>query len=258
METERLRQIKTAVPEFGNSDLIGGTVMLVRLVGKPRTSVEGQLAALTAERATCSEFHYCSQTEIFGEGEPAEYVYQIREGAVRTYKLLSDGRRQINAFHLPGDVFGFENGEVHRLTAEAITSTSVTIANRRSIEQLRTSGLTSKNILGLVTKSLQHAEDHMLLLGRKTSVEKVAAFLLEMDQRMGAPSTMILPMNRRDSRLFGSHAGDCITRAIYTSRSEFSPLYVSLTKGANTSQSNFVSKALRIVSSRPARRSGRG
>jgi hypothetical protein len=52
--------------------------------------------------------------------------------------------------------------------------------------------------LGLVTPNLQHAEDHMLLLGPKTAAERVAAFLLEMDKRMPAPSTMILPMNRRD------------------------------------------------------------
>ena len=87
-----------------------------------KAPVEGYLAALAGERVICSEFQYRGQTEIFGEGEPAEYVYQITRGAVRTYKLLSDGRRQINAFHLPGDMFGLENGEVHRFTAEAIES----------------------------------------------------------------------------------------------------------------------------------------
>jgi CRP/FNR family nitrogen fixation transcriptional regulator len=219
-----LRQIKTAAPEFGNSDSIGVIVMLVRLAGKSRTSVGGQLAALTAERVTCSDFHYRSQTEIFGEGEPAEYVYQISKGAVRTYKLLSDGRRQINAFHLPGDLFGLENGEVHRFTAEAITNTSVTIASRRSllgdIEHQRTSSLTRKNLLGLVTRNLQHAEDHMLLLGRKTSVERVAAFLLEMDQRMAAPSTMILPMNRRDIADYLGLTLETVSRALSVLRDQ--------------------------------------
>jgi CRP/FNR family transcriptional regulator, nitrogen fixation regulation protein len=173
----------------------GGTVMLVRHVGSSRRPVEGHLAALAGERVICSEFQYRGQTEIFGEGEPAEYVYQITRGAVRTYKLLSDGRRQINAFHLPGDMFGLENGEVHRFTAEAINVTTVRIVTRRSLfgelEQRRSSDLAS-NLLGLVTRNLQHAEDHMLLLGRKTSAERVAALLLEMDQRMAAPSTLFL------------------------------------------------------------------
>ena len=65
-----------------------------------------------------SEFSYRKDEEIYGEGEPAEYLYQIISGAVRTYKLLSDGRRQIGAFHLPGDVFGLDPGSEHRLTAD--------------------------------------------------------------------------------------------------------------------------------------------
>ena len=55
-----------------------------------------------------TEFTYKREEEIYGEDEPAEYVYQVVRGAVRTYKLLSDGRRQIGAFHLPGDVFGLD------------------------------------------------------------------------------------------------------------------------------------------------------
>src|SRR5438105_803278 len=58
--------------------------------------------------------------EIYGEDEPAEYFYQVVSGAVRTYKVLTDGRRQIGAFHLPGDVFGLEAGQNHRFSAESI------------------------------------------------------------------------------------------------------------------------------------------
>jgi CRP/FNR family nitrogen fixation transcriptional regulator len=52
---------------------------------------------------------------------------------VRSYRLLSDGRRQIGAFHLPGDVFGLESGATHRLAAEAIIDTSVRLVKRRSL-----------------------------------------------------------------------------------------------------------------------------
>jgi CRP/FNR family transcriptional regulator, nitrogen fixation regulation protein len=89
--------------------------------------------------ASCSgviatEFSYRKDEEIYGEGEPAEYVYQVIRGAVRTYKLLNDGRRQIGAFHLSGDVFGLDSGSAHRLTAEAITDTTVRLVKRRSLE----------------------------------------------------------------------------------------------------------------------------
>ena len=41
--------------------------------------------------------------EIFGESESADYVYKVLSGSVRAYKVLSDGRRQVTAFYLPGD-----------------------------------------------------------------------------------------------------------------------------------------------------------
>ena len=61
-------------------------------------------------RVSLNEFTYKKGAEIYGEKEPADYVYQVKIGAVRSYKLLSDGRRQIGAFHLAGDIFGLENG----------------------------------------------------------------------------------------------------------------------------------------------------
>ena len=144
-----------------------------------------------------SEFAYKRGTEIHGENEPADYVYQVKKGAVRSYKLLSDGRRQIGAFHLVGDIFGLTNGENHRFTAEAVVDTTLWLMKRRSLEVIsQTDGVLARNLLSLTTRSLQHAEDHMLLLGRKDSLEKVATFLLEMDKRL--VDAMTLPMSRRD------------------------------------------------------------
>src|SRR6202008_2790878 len=100
--------------------------------GRPRFL--GELAALAQADVLLSEFKYNRGAEIFGEAEPAEYVYQVTDGAVRSYKLLSDGRRQIGAFHLVGDIFGLENGSAHRFTAEAIVETTVRLAKRISLE----------------------------------------------------------------------------------------------------------------------------
>ena len=82
-----------------------------------RPKALGQLGELSRARVILSEFKYKKGTEIFGEAEPADYIYQVADGAVRTHKLLSDGRRQIGAFHLAGDIFGLENGAAHRFTA---------------------------------------------------------------------------------------------------------------------------------------------
>ena len=121
------------------------------------------------------------------------------EGAVRSYKLLSDGRRQIGAFHLPGDIFGLENGDFHRFTAEAIVETTVRLVKRQSLERAtKTEPAMVRSLLTMTTANLQHVENHILLLGRNTARERVAAFLIEMNGRLKSAGVIALPMNRRD------------------------------------------------------------
>jgi len=162
-----------------------------------------------------TEFTYSKDEEIYGEDEPAEYVYQVIRGAVRTYKMLSDGRRQIGAFHLPGDVFGLEIGASHRLAAEAIVDTTVRLVRRRSLEQAAATNVRVSHKLWTMTAGeLRHAEEHMMLLGRKNAIERVASFLLEMDRRLAVAGMMALPMCRRD---IGDYLGltlETVSRAL--------------------------------------------
>jgi CRP/FNR family transcriptional regulator, nitrogen fixation regulation protein len=159
----------------------------------PFGAVAGHVGIVT------SEFSYRKDEEIYGEDEPAEYVYQVISGAVRSYRLMSDGRRQIGAFHLPGDVFGLESGDTHRLATEAIIDTTVRLVKRRSLEKAAdTDAKLAHKLWAITAGELRHAEDHMLLLGRKTAMERVATFLLEMDRRLAVAGMMALPMCRRD------------------------------------------------------------
>src|SRR6201982_1708235 len=144
-----------------------------------------------------TEFSYRKDEEIYGEDEPAEYVYQVISGAVRSYKLLSDGRRQIGAFHLPGDGFGLESGAAHRLAAEAIIDTSVRLVKRARLE--KAAGIDvqiARRLWTMTAGELRHAEDHMLLLGRKTAMERVATFLLEMGRRLAGGGLVGVPSRR--------------------------------------------------------------
>ena len=146
-----------------------------------------------------TEFTYGRDECIFGEDEPAEYVYQVVRGAVRSYRLLSDGRRQIGAFHLAGDTFGLKSGTIHRLAAEAIVETTVRMVKRRSLEAAAKSDVVvACKLWAMTAGELRHAEDHMLLLGRKTAAERVASFLLEMDRRLAVAGQIALPMSRCD------------------------------------------------------------
>jgi CRP/FNR family transcriptional regulator, nitrogen fixation regulation protein len=182
-----------------------------RLFGEPGTPSQAEIALSEFE------FKYRHGAEVFGEAEPAEYVYQVIDGAVRSYKLLSDGRRQIGAFHLIGDIFGLENGGVHRFTAEAIVDTTMRLVKRVSLAHVAESDVTvARDLLNMTATNLKHAEDHMLLLGRKTSLERVVAFLLEMDRRLTAAGVMALPMCRRDIADYLGLTLETVSRALST------------------------------------------
>jgi CRP/FNR family nitrogen fixation transcriptional regulator len=193
--------------------------MFVRIttdpVPRPNSLGELGMESDSNTKVSLNEFTYKKGSEIYGEKEPAEYVYQVKVGAVRSYKLLSDGRRQIGAFHLAGDIFGLENGGEHRFTADAIVNTTVRLIKRRSLEMVAESdAMVARNLLSMTTTNLQHAEDHMLLLGRKTSLERVAAFLIEMDKRLTAAGVIALPMSRRDIADYLGLTLETVSRAL--------------------------------------------
>ena len=71
--------------------------------------------------------------EIYGEGEAADYLYKVANGVVRIYKVLNDGRRQIGAFYFAGDMFGFEPGDEHASSAEAIGEVTVLVLKRSAV-----------------------------------------------------------------------------------------------------------------------------
>jgi CRP-like cAMP-binding protein len=136
--------------------------------------------------------------EIYGETEPAEYLYRVVSGAVRTYKVLSDGRRQIGAFYLPGDMFGLEIGEEHTFSAEAITDSKVLVIKRTALVSLAArDNEVARQLWTLTGRELERVQDHILLLV-KTARERVVSFLLEMAGRLSASNVVELPMSRQD------------------------------------------------------------
>ena len=141
---------------------------------------------------------YPRNTEIFGESEPAEYLYKVVSGSVRTYKILNDGRRQIGGFYLPGDIFGLEFAEEHTLSAEAITDAKVLVIKRSALNALagRDASI-ARQLFTLTARELRRVQDRILLLV-KSAQERVAGFLLEMAERGAGANCIELPMSRQD------------------------------------------------------------
>jgi CRP/FNR family transcriptional regulator len=140
---------------------------------------------------------------LFDECEPAKHVFNVTAGAMKIYKLLPDGRRQITGFLFPGDFLGLAITEVYAYSAEAVTHSTLCRFPRRKLEGLlaRYPKMESR-LLGMASNELVIAQEQMLLLGRKTAREKLASFLLMLSkrqvQRGGGGDPVTVPITRAD------------------------------------------------------------
>ena len=140
---------------------------------------------------------------IFEEADPAENVYTVTAGAVKIYKLLPDGRRQVTGFLFPGDFLGLTHNESYAYSAEALVSTTLCRFPRRKLEDLLNEiPRLEQRLLSMASHELAAAQDQMMLLGRKSARERVVSFLLMLSngavRRRQPGNPVSLPMNRTD------------------------------------------------------------
>lgn len=136
---------------------------------------------------------YPSGAEIYAQGEKSGNLYRLEFGAVRIYRMLADGRRQISAFHLAGEIFGFEADRTHHFFAEAVSAAGISV-----LKMPASNPDLAGEMLPMALQSLVRAQEHLLVLGRQSAVERVAAFLADMFERQGGLMLIELPMSRVD------------------------------------------------------------
>lgn len=137
-------------------------------------------------------------SSIFYEGDPADWVYKVVSGAIRTSKLMADGRRYIADFLFPGDFFGLNDRDYRTFTAEAICDAIIVRWPRRVFDgAVANDPRLGRYLLTMLCGGLSVAHGRMLLLGRKTAVERIATFLVEMAARESG-DRIELPMTRAD------------------------------------------------------------
>jgi CRP/FNR family nitrogen fixation transcriptional regulator len=139
---------------------------------------------------------YAPKARIFHENDPAASVYKVVGGLVLTCKFLSDGRRQIGKFYLPGDYFGFAT-DAHTLSAEAVTNAEVRIVKKSELAAVANRDAIERQLLWLTTRELAHLQERALLLG-KNAQERVGEFILEMEKRSKVGNSIQLRMKRKD------------------------------------------------------------
>lgn len=146
----------------------------------------------------CAPTLYARNEEIFGEGEPADYLYKIESGCIRAYHTLDSGRRQLVAFYLAGDFFGLDARDQHTISAEATMPSKVRVIKRIALMARGNGELAMiKHLLDLTAAELRRTQNHNLLL-LKGAQDRVVGFLHEMAEREHSLGEIELPMTRRD------------------------------------------------------------
>lgn len=189
----------------------------IREISVCRSMGAGDLARLQAIIGTT---HVDAGQPIIHEGEPAENLFNVVSGAVKLYKLLPDGRRQITGFLFPGDFLGIALNETYVYTAEALKPVRLCRFPRRKLEALlREVPSLEHELLNEVATELVAAQDQMLLLGRKTARERVSSFLLMLARRASrggrpAEKKVELPMSRADIADYLGLTTETVSRTI--------------------------------------------
>jgi CRP/FNR family transcriptional regulator, nitrogen fixation regulation protein len=165
-------------------------------------------------RAVGSALNVAENRAIYGEGDAATFFFKVALGVVRTCTFLSDGRRQIDAFYVPGDVFGLEAGAEHSLSAETVCESAIISYRRSDLEALAANGEgLSYQLFRYAMQNLARAQQHAVLLGRRSALEKVAAFLIDWAAYSPTSDVLTLEMPRQDIADYLGLTTETVSRA---------------------------------------------
>jgi CRP/FNR family nitrogen fixation transcriptional regulator len=157
---------------------------------------------------------FSADSEIYAQGDRSGTLYRIEFGAVRIYRLLADGRRQVVAFHFAGETFGFEADRTRSFFAETMVETGLRTVGGATNDQ------PAPDLMTLALRGMIRAQEHLLVVGRQCAVEKLAVFLIDLAERQGDIDQIDLPMTRTD-------IGDYLSMTIETVSRSFSKLRAS-------------------------------
>lgn len=156
---------------------------------------------------------------VFYEGDDSTYLFNVVRGSLRLSKLLPDGRRQVTGFLFPGDFLGLSIAGVYPYTAEAMTEASLCRFERASLTRMldRFPKL-EHQLLSLASNELAQAQDHLMVLGRKTASERIATVLLRLVDRIGKKRNggcaLDLPMTRTDLADYTGLTTETVSRTL--------------------------------------------
>ena len=155
---------------------------------------------------------------LYFEGDQVDWLYQVKSGVLRLTRLLEDGRRQVIAFGYPGDIVGFPSGGLHHTDCEVLVDTQLQPYRRTHLENGEGDPELHQQLLQAALREISAMQDHFMMLGRKSAVEKVASFLCVLTNRVGEDlgnyTQVDLPMRRADIADFLGLTTETVSRTL--------------------------------------------
>lgn len=153
-------------------------------------------------------------TELMKVGQPLSALYSVRAGCVKSYTLDAQGNERVRAFHFPGDLVGLEAlGSVHAQASAAPVSSSqvcaIPVAELQ--KRLGSNATLSAQVLAKTQHDLRQA---LALTGEYTADQRVAAFLVHVNARIGSNGVIRLPMTRREIGSYLRLATETVCRVL--------------------------------------------
>jgi CRP/FNR family transcriptional regulator len=226
LATNKDRRPATTAPEAPRLGLISGMIQnpilesLVCMTCPARKSdICGGMDDVEIRELAASShrMHVKVGDTLVWDGDGAQYSYVITRGALRASKTSDDGRRQILDFLFSGQFVGIPSDAAYHFDVEALTDAEVCRFEKRKLEQLMAKyPNVEKGYRTGVARQLEDAYEHAYALGRRTAMERVAAFLLDLRASScpkSATGVLKLPMTRGDIADFLGLTLETVSRA---------------------------------------------
>jgi CRP/FNR family transcriptional regulator len=148
---------------------------------------------------------------LYREGEKFQFIYAVRTGTFKSSLTLKDGREQVTGFHMAGELMGLDGVAqgLHASTATALEDAEICAIPYAHLNELTANNSNMQHVVSrLMSREIVREHSLMMLLGSMNAEERLAAFLLNLSQRLRArgysPSEFHLRMSRAE---IGSYLG---------------------------------------------------
>jgi CRP/FNR family transcriptional regulator len=167
----------------------------------PSVALSQRVSLDNEDQGNRNALRFAQNEHLFFQGDVPRGVYEILSGTVILYKVMADGRRQIQSFASAGDFLAMTFADRHDISAEALTEVEALFVPRAAFDRrLQEQAGFRRSVFTLISKMLQDAHEQALLLGRKCAMERTASFLIFLKERFHEPSTgfTTIQMSRSD------------------------------------------------------------